>query len=192
MSTVEDIFYLYERNSSYYHDCSLKNNIEEYWTNECCKQEVIPFTIGDQYAVCDLNIRCYIKPGEECPICYEQINTKRSAFITNCGHRFHKKCLLKCMETKWLSCSYASTARCPMCRCSLGDPEFLQRYRSSYFNYQYKDGNELDKLEDFWLSAEYKLPNFCSNEYKHYLGLNKNCFICKSYREKGELLFKIS
>jgi len=192
MSTAEDVFYLYERNSRYYHDCNLKNSIEECpdcWSNECycrLKQDVIPLVIGNQYVPCAYKIKCYIKPGEECPICYEEIMTKSTAFITNCGHSFHKKCLFKCIESKWLSSSYTSTARCPICRCSLGHPEFIQRYRSSYFSYNYKDDNGLDKLEDFWISKDYTLPSFCSNRYDHYLGTDKVCFMCESYREKGE------
>jgi len=198
MTTVEDVFYLYERNSRYYHDCKLKNCIEECqdcWSNDCychLKQEVRPFTIGDQYVPCNLKIKCYIKPGEECPICYEQIFTKKTAFLTNCGHTFHKKCLFKYIETKWLSTAYLSNARCPMCRCCLGHPEFEQRYRSSYFSYNFKDDNELDKLEDFWLTKDFKLPTFCSKNYNHYLGTVQTCFICRCYREKGELLYEIS
>jgi hypothetical protein len=197
MSTLEDVFYLYERNSRYYHNCALKNieDCPDCWSNDCychLKQDVLPFTIGDQYAPCNLKIKCYIKPGDECPICYEEIMTKSSAFITNCGHHYHKKCLFKYMETKWLSSAYLSTARCPLCRCSLGHPDLEQRYRSSYFSYNFKNDNELDKLEDFWLSKDYRLPNFCSNRYDHYLGLDKFCFICKSYREKGDLLYEIS
>ena len=61
-----------------------------------------------------------------------------------------------------------------------------------YSKIHYSHNNELDKLEDFWLSNEYKLPNFCSNGYNHYLGMYKDCFICKSYREKGELLYEIN
>lgn len=192
MTTTEDVFYLYERNSRYYHDCNLKNSIEEcedYYNDECychLKQSVVPLTIGDQSAPCSYKIKCYIKPGEECPICYEEIMTKSTAFITNCGHSFHKKCIFKCMESKWLSTSYTSTARCPICRCSLGDPEFINRYRANYFSYNYKDDNGIDKLEDFWLSKDYRLPSFCSNRYDHYLGTDKICYMCQIYREKGE------
>jgi hypothetical protein len=194
MSTLEDVFYLYERNSRYYHDCTKIEECEDSYNNECychLKQHVIPLTIGDQYSRCNLKIKCYVKSGEECPICYDTIITKTSAFITNCGHAFHKKCLFKYMETKWLSTSYTCTARCPMCRCSLGHPEFNQRYRSSYFSCSYKNDNGLDKLEDFWLTKDYALPSFCSNRYDHYLGTKKICFICKSYREKGLLIYEI-
>lgn len=193
MSTLEDIFYLYERNSRYYYNCSGNIQKSEHCKNECyChfNQEVLPFTIGDQYMYCEFKTKCYIKPGEECPICYEEIITKSSAFITNCGHAYHKKCLFKYIESKWLSTSYTSTARCPMCRCSLGHPEFIQRYRSSYFSlYDGKD-NELDRLEDFWISKDYKLPIFCSNRYDHYLGCDKSCFMCKYYIETGKDTFQ--
>lgn len=191
MSTADDVFCLYERNSRHYHDCVLKNNIEECsssFRGECycySKQEVKPFTIGDQDMPCELNIRCYIKPGDECPICYENIQTKSAAFITNCGHHYHKSCLFNYIKIKWLSSSYASVVRCPMCRCSLGHPDFMQRYRSSYFTPQYKNDNQLDKLEDFWLTHDYRLPEFCSNGYSHYLGCNKECYICKVYRQTG-------
>ena len=195
MSTLEDVFYLYERNSRYYHNCSNIEDCPDYWNNDCychLKQDVLPFTICDQYTPCNLKLKCYIKPGDECPICYDTIMTKSSAFITNCGHAFHNKCLFKYIETKWLSTSYTSTARCPMCRCSLGHPEFKQRYRSSYFSCNYKNDNGLDKLEDFWLTKDFALPSFCSNRYDHYLGSNKICFICKSYRERGILIYKIN
>ena len=99
MSTAEDVFYLYERNSRYYYDCNLRNSIQhcsDCLNNECychLKQEVKPFTIGDQDVPCNFERRCYIKPGEECPICFDKIMTKSTAFISNCGHSFHKKCI---------------------------------------------------------------------------------------------------
>jgi hypothetical protein len=195
MSTAEDVFYLYERNSRYYYDCNLKKNEEEKCTGECychIQQKVKPFTIGDQDMPCDLKYKCYIRPGDECPICCEEILTKSSAFITNCGHHYHKKCLLKYMEIKWLSTAYTSIARCPMCRCSLGHPDFVQRYKSSYFSINYDDNNELDKLEDFWISIDLTLPSFCRNGYDHYLGMEKECFCCESYRKKGNFINEIN
>lgn len=195
MSTAEDVFYLYERNSRYYHDCSKNDNLEmcsDCSSDRCycyLKQNVFPFTIGDQHVRCNIKVRCYIRPGDECPICYEAILTKSTAFITCCGHHYHKKCLFKCMESNWLSTKYISPARCPMCRCFMGHPEFIQRYRSSYFNMNYENDNQMDKLEDFWISYEYKLPLFCSHGYDHYLGMNKNCYCCKVYREKGDMIY---
>lgn len=183
MATPEDVFYLYERNSRHYNNRDNEGN--EYST-----QNVLPFTIGDQDSPCNLNVKCYIRPGDECPICYDLIERKSTAFITPCGHNYHKKCIFDYFKSKWTSTSYTSVVRCPICRCSLGHPEFIQRYRSSYFSYCYSDSNELDKLEDFWLSYDYKLPNFCSWNYNHYLGMDKYCQYCKTYREKGvEIVF---
>ena len=194
MTTAEDVFYLYERNSRLYYDCndSLKTDKCNDFANDecyCCRnQTVFPFTIGDQLIPCDIKIKCYIRPGDECSICYEPILTKTSAYITNCGHHFHKMCLVKYLNVKWLSTKYTSTAKCPMCRCSLGHPDFVQRYRDSYFSVNYENENELDKLEDFWISQNYKLPLFCSNDYKHYLGIKNNCWCCKVYRETGSVI----
>lgn len=195
MTTAEDVFYLYERNSNYYHTCNKIDRLEicgECASDGCychLKQDVYPFTIGDQQLSCNIKVRCYIRPGDECPVCYEEILTKSSAYITCCGHHFHKKCLFKCMESKWLSTKYIFPARCPMCRCFIGHPEFVQRYKSSYFKMPYENDNQIDKLEDFWISHEYKLPLFCSHGYDHYLGMKLNCYCCKVYREKGDMIY---
>lgn len=194
MSGLEDVFSLYEGSPSY-GNCSHNNYNKKYSCGECwnncwhyCKtKEVLPLTIGDQNTICDLRYKCYIRPGDECPICYEPILTKSNAFITNCGHSYHKKCLSKYMEVKWLSSGYMSPVLCPICRSSLGHPTFVQRYRSSYFTVGYKDDNQLDKLEDFWISYNYHIPLFCKNQFNHYLGMEKNCWSCKLYREKGEV-----
>jgi hypothetical protein len=183
MSTAEDVFYLYERNLRYYNNENNENNI--------CNN-VLPFTIGNQESPCNMKVRCYIKPGTECPICYDKIERKQDAFITYCGHGYHKSCLFNYLKSTWTSNKFTSVARCPICRRSIGYPEFNQRYYSSYFSSDYSYNNGLDKLEDFWLCNKYKLPNFCSNGYKHYLGMHKNCFICKSYREKGIELYEIN
>ena len=194
MTTAEDVFYLYERNSNYYYNCNMRKELDKcplkLQGNICfCEnnQVVLPFTIGEQCVPCNLNRKCYIKPDEECPICFEKIIRKSNAFITNCGHTFHKKCLNKYIHIKWLSSKWTSVARCPMCRCSLGYPSFEQRYRSSYYDLISHNDNELDKLEDFWLSFEYKTPYFCNNDYAHYLGTNKNCRTCKTFRENGDI-----
>lgn len=180
MSTAEDVFYLYER------------SLLQYNGQETEKMNVLPFTIGDQELPCDIKIRCYIRPGTDCPICYESIERKKDAFITCCGHGYHKICLFNYLKSKWTTTKYTSVARCPICRCSIGHPDFMRRYSSSYFSYNYSDDNGLDKLEDYWLSNECRLPNFCSNGYNHYLGMHKECFICENYREKGIELYEIN
>lgn len=172
MTTAEDVFYLYERNLNYYYRDILENQDDMKFSS------VLPYTIGDQDTPCDFKIRCYIRPGDECPICCDPILTKTSAFITDCGHYYHKKCLFKYIKTKWDSTKFTTVVRCPMCRCSLGHPNFIQRYR---------DSNQLDYLEDFWLSIDYKIPEYCCKGYNHYIGNNKTCINCKNYREKGEI-----
>ena len=68
-----------------------------------------------------------------------------------------------------------------MCRASLGYPEMFERYV-----YSYDKNNELDKLEDYWLSKEFRMPAFCSSG-NHYLGMKNNCIRCNSYRINGDV-----
>ena len=195
MATAEDVLYLYERNSHIYHDCKFKKCLESCetnWNNECycyTRQTVFPSIIGDQTLPCNLKIKCYIRPGEECPICLEPIFTVKKAHLTECGHAFHKSCILNIMKTKWLSKNYMATVRCPICRCSLGRHNITHRYRSSYNSYHSNEShvNGLDKLEDYLLTHDLILPSFCSNHYDHYLGVKKDCSVCDEYRKYGDL-----
>jgi len=185
----EDVFYLYERTSRYYHSCAkTKTDCQ----SECychLQQTVIPSAIGDPFIPCNLQRKCYIKPGEMCSICLDPIIKKSNAFITWCGHPFHKKCLFMYMQSKWSSINPMHPVKCPMCRRMLGHPIFSQRYRSSYFNVWHKDDNELDKLEDYELCGEYATPVYCGNGYDHYLLTKSDCESCQLYREKGDSLY---
>jgi len=191
MATAEDVFYLYERNSSYYHNCNKQGKINECpdnWQNECychTKQDVLPLTIGNQYVPCSIKRRCYIRPGQECPICLENILRKSEAYISCCGHSYHKHCIFKSMETQWKK-KYASNFKCPLCRTNLGTDVEALGVRYTSFR------NSLDNLENFWLSKDLMLAQTCSNNYDHDLGMKKDCYICSRYREKGELLYKIN
>jgi Ring finger domain len=185
MTTVEDVFYLYERNSLFYSNCLCLDKFEQCptkWTNECyCFMgvDVNPITIGDTNLRCRLNTKCYIKPGEECPICYESINTKTNAFLTSCGHSFHRKCLFKVYENKCKK-SVFTNFRCPMCRTVISNYLFHDKYNIK------KNMNTLDYLENFWITKDYEVPTYCSNKYNHYLGMNNSCKKCKFYRMKGQ------
>ena len=107
ISTAEDVFYLYERNSSWYYNCKKQlifpicksiysingnNNYECFCESN---QIVKPITIGNQNVSCSLERKCYITPGKECPICFDKILRKSEAYLTGCGHAFHKKCIFK-------------------------------------------------------------------------------------------------
>lgn len=161
MSTTEEVFTLYEKNSG-------------------ISEPIIPIRIGDSSVRCRFKTKCYIRPGEECPICFEQIKLKKDAYLTGCGHSFHRECLLKTFDTKWKQKLFC-TLKCPMCRSNLGFPELLERYPYN------TPINHLDQLENFWFTLEFLLPHFCTNIKPdvHYLGMNKTCKKCKIYVENG-------
>ena len=185
MTTVEDVFYLYERNHLDYLNC-LKNGKMDTcptkWLNKCyCCMDVVivPLTIGDQTVPCRLKTKCYIKPGEECPICFDQIMSKKDAYLTNCGHSFHRSCLFKTYESKYNKKPCANF-HCPMCRARLGHFMFYTKYNIK------KEMSLLDYLENFWLTKDYEIPIYCSNKYNHYLGMNQHCKKCKLFCKKGQ------
>lgn len=43
----------------------------------------------------------------ECPICLEKIDCEKNYIITDCGHRFHSKCIFESMK---------KNNKCPICR----------------------------------------------------------------------------
>lgn len=160
----EDVFNLYERNKLIYSE----NPDVEF---------VQPLTIGEISVPCKFKTKCYIYEGEECAICLDKITKKKDAFLTGCGHAFHRKCLFTSFEMKW-KCKPFSALRCPLCRCGLGFPDLLTRYINN--------NNDLDQLENFWLTKEYWMPKYCGNiQTSHYLGFNKNCDNCLHYRKYG-------
>lgn len=190
MSTEENVFYLYERNSSWYHNCKNVNKIKECpdkWGNECycyLKQPVKPNTIGDQTVPCNINRKMYIIPNQECPICFEPIITKSNAYLTCCGHGFHKSCIYKSFETK-IKQKYASQYKCPLCRTNVGNE--LDNLNDRYNVYA---GNALDDLDNFWFKNEYILPQFCPEGWSHYIGFNPNCSSCVQYIKYGNKHYK--
>jgi hypothetical protein len=171
---MEDVFYLFERTSNYYYDND--SDICDY------EQIVFPYSIGNIWASYSFNRKCYIRCGEECSICLEPIIRKIDAYLTACGHPFHKKCIFKAMETKWYSncrCCFS----CPYCRSKLGLTVCYlnQRYNPLHSSYTY-----LDRLEDFWLRKEYFVcePCILSNEdNQHFSGMDSGCIECLLYRK---------
>lgn len=150
------------------------------------KQEKInkivqPLRIGDSSISCRFSVKCYIRPGEECPVCLEKIILKKDSYLTDCGHAFHRQCLFQVLENKWKE-NLFTILQCPLCRCKLGVPEFSERYCFQDVNPCY-----LDILENFWLTKDLTLPHYCTKTTKtiHYLGMSKKCRLCKSYREHG-------
>ena len=122
----------------------------------------------------NLQIKHYIKIGEECSICYEGIFTKKNAFLTDCGHSFHYSCIIKYDYIN----SFKDAVYCPLCRQDMGGyMDLKDKYiESSSF---------LDKLEDFELNKSFKLPKVCYNitHYTfndHFFRLKyKSCKYCR-------------
>jgi len=190
MATCEDVFWVYDKYKSMeFHQCKNIDCCPTAFKNKCqcpLEQPVIPRTIGgNDIPSPNYKVKCYINPGQECPICLTPIARKCNAYLTACGHAFHKNCIFKAFETK-MNQAYYANYKCPICRQCLGlDIEYIdERYNS-------KPGS-LDELENFW----YKFPNICpvlcnngincdENEY-HHLGTDNVCAKCLKYRA-GEL-----
>jgi len=191
MTTLEDVFSLYERNAaSVYHDCAQLNKLETCpikWEGKCLcqfKVPVFPKTIGNPEIPCNIKRRCYVKPGHECPVCFEPILTKTTAYLTCCGHAFHKKCIFEMVESKWLQL-YPCTIHCPLCRTYLGSEIYEMTKRYNIFD-QDKPMNYLDRLEEFWIGKDFELVVPCSNGFDHAAGMKKGCSQCKKYIQTGE------
>jgi hypothetical protein len=184
MSTTEDVFALYERNKNWYCLCNdTVNNRKTKLCSQYCylSSPVQPLTIGDQDVPCSFARKIYIRPGEECSICLDGVLTKSSAYLSPCGHSFHKECIFKAYETKMLM-KYGSQFRCPCCRGNIGAPEILERYDNSLYN---QATDYMDLLETFWLHKNTRMPILCTNKYNHPIGLNTECNKCLEYRETG-------
>jgi hypothetical protein len=109
----------------------------------------------------------YIKIGEECSICLEKIFHKNNAFLTLCGHSFHKSCLALQHSKNYLD------ACCPLCREDyIYDNDICNRYNST---------NGLDKLENFWYCIDYSVPLLCHSNFEHFIGTDKKCKYCITY-----------
>jgi hypothetical protein len=137
---------------------------------------VYPVTIGNSTIPCSIKRKRYIKQNEECSICLDKILKKSDAYLTPCGHSFHKLCIFKTLENKPFS-----SLKCPNCRSKIGNPELISRYSGE---------TELDRLENFWITKELENPIFCrraGSDFKlHYLGLNTECHSCKKYVKYGD------
>lgn len=187
-ATAEDVFSLYERNKNVYDNCKLAGrvcpDVEAQMECYCSisNTPVLPITIGDQYVKCDFKRKVYIKQGEECSICLEQIFQKNNAYLTSCGHSFHKSCMFKVFETKLHN---RHTFSCPNCRARLGYPEFYCRYTNVFrrFDTELCKHYNFDILEDFWLGKEFTTAQICNGG--HALGMKNGCNRCLAYRLNG-------
>lgn len=130
----------------------------------------------------NLKTKHYLEIGTECAICLDQINHKKDAFLTECGHSFHYSCMQKNDER-----NYSKMGWCPLCRQSAGH---YMELKNIYINTNISK-NGLDTLENFWDSIETEIPEKCYTDWEYYedihdLGFNKNCKSCKNYRKTGK------
>ena len=192
MTTEDDVFWLYERNSHEYSICEgikagepCQSEHREYdninYGKECfCHLDSVVYSIniGYRWTPCRMKTKSYIRIGEECPICIEPILYKSNANLTSCGHSFHRKCIQRMIGLNRLRNIWDFI--CPLCRTNTGEYDDLFRYNS-------RTRNGLDRLEEFWMNKEHKSCRVCdfSSLHNHYLGFNKNCKECLSYREFG-------
>lgn len=66
---------------------------------------------------------CYMKWGETCMICLEQITNQKNAYLTECNHAIHKTCV----TSLWNTNHFANMAfKCPLCRANLSKCVWLQ------------------------------------------------------------------
>ena len=75
----------------------------------------------------------------ECPICYEEIDLEKNCITTECGHRFHCKCLLQNAATNGFAC--------PMCRSTMATEPELSDDEDEYE--EYSDSEDEDEDEDY-------------------------------------------
>lgn len=121
----------------------------------------------------NLKIKHYIKIGEECPICYEAIFSRKKAFLTDCGHSFHYECII---NYDYKNSFIKNGVFCPICRQDMGNyNDIKDKYKT----------NGLDQLVDFEDNIKTKLPKICYNfnDYKynlHFHRINyKTCNYCR-------------
>lgn len=122
----------------------------------------------------NLKIKHYIKKGETCAICLDEIWHRHNSFLTDCGHCFHMNCIIKYEFNNYLS---SNGILCPICRQDMGN------YNDIKDKYHYSK-NELDKLFDFENNINFKLPKICFNFHNysfnnhfHLLDYN-HCYYC--------------
>ena len=178
--TTDDIF------TDYNNPLTIKVSANFQGNNKICKTQLLDydsdFYIYESYnrkvrktIIENLKVKHYIKIGETCPICYDEINHKRNAFLTDCGHSFHYGCII---DYDYKNSFEKKGVYCPMCRSDMGLYEDLKD--------QFKDSkNTLDNLQDFEINYKNKLPKVCFDLFRlkynnHFFRMDYyNCFYCQ-------------
>lgn len=191
--SVDDcnIWSLHQRNGSYYYNCFNHGNkecrrithkddeVEEEIADDSgycmchSNQAWAPLEIGFKYFRPTLACKTYIRPGEECAICTEPVLYRSDAYLTLCGHSFHRSC-----TANWVDKCTDIQPGCPLCRdiipCGEQESTCVSNAAST----------GLDRLEDFWWNIHTRSVQLCSSsrDPQHPLGTNKYCVGCVVYR----------
>lgn len=64
--------------------------------------------IYNNRSLCSIHLQC-VKSNEECPICFNYLEKKNRIKLEECGHYFHKDCLI-------MACNFNKCMDCPYCR----------------------------------------------------------------------------
>jgi len=128
--------------------------------------------------------KCYIAFGEMCFICMDPIVSKNNAWLTPCGHAFHRKCLITNHQYRQkhnMTLEFSNEIPCPVCReglvnCCVGLDDMDK----------YTPENGLDRLENFWSSFDVVSYLSCWRCEKGF-GMNILCKPCEKYRNTGEI-----
>lgn len=124
--------------------------------------------------------KTYVKYDDKCSICVDCIGPAHKAFITECGHIFHRTCLSEYFHFLKLN-KHKLCLICPICRANLGSPEFFGLRYYSDLSTDYKG---LDLLENYSNPNNFNdMVHICNSNHirPHYLGINTNCMKCKLY-----------
>ena len=125
--------------------------------------------------------KSYIKINDKCMICISSVSSINNAYLTECGHTFHKSCLSNYFHFLKFKKPHKLILNCPLCRSNLGSPELIF---TPFYNC-FSNINYLDLLENISSQNFNELIHICSSQrhYSHYLGCLSNCEICRNYRE---------
>lgn len=180
MTTLEDIFCDYGADSK-----KVPVSCSQQGSNKIAKYQILDydsdFCIYESFnrkirrnIIENLQVKHYIKIGEECPICYDAIHHRNEAFLTDYGHAFHYHCVINYDYTNSFK---KEGVYCPICRGDMGLYDNLKdRYKGSE--------NSFDNLEDFEVNQKNKLPKICFDLHRvkynhHFYRMDYyNCYYC--------------
>jgi hypothetical protein len=152
------------------------NNISLYSYIYICQKDHIYKRKIRKTTMENLKIKHYLKIGETCSICFDEIMSKKDAYLTDCGHSFHLKCII---DYDYKNSFLKNGVFCPICRQDMGN------YNNLKDSYTETTINTTAELFDFEDNIKTKLPKICYdfNNYAynmHFHRMNyEDCKYCR-------------